>query len=495
MESQTPVVPSKKKDFLFETIKNSLDLFHTENGTAYANRFVGEIKQTLSVKGREFRQVIQKTIYLLTGKIPSKDLVTSMTEMLEIEALEARRDKVFTRVAFIGDTYYIDLCNQAREQVKKTALGVEIISSAQSPVNFIKTPRLKELPRPVNGGSLDRLSHYLHLESRDDYILIIAWLVMALNPHGPYPILIVQGEQGSGKTSTCKIIRNLIDPAYPNIESFPSSERNFMVIADNGHVLAFDNISILTARWSDILCRISTGGGRSERLLYANGAVFGIEAKKPIIINCITDPITRPDAGDRSLAIKTSVIPADKRIPEQELWRQWEAEKPALFGALCNAVSVAMRNMPSVQLKSYPRMADFAKFIVAAEPALPWECGMFLKAYENNRLGIIDNAIDADPVASAVVKLVQAYGGWKCTPSDMLSTLGQFVSPDIRRLNIWPRTANSLSGQLKRCATFLRAQNIEISFGKQQGQRYIAICPTVLLSQPVPTNNLPISSE
>lgn len=495
MESQPPAVPSEKKDLLFETIKNSFDLFHTENRTAYANRFVGEIKQTFPVRGREFRQIVHKTLYALTGKSQLKDLVTNMIELLEIEALEARQDKVFIRVALHGDAIYIDLCNQAGEQVKITSLGVEIISSAQSPVNFIKTPRLKELPRPVNGGSLDRLLNYIHLESWDDYVLVTAWLVMVFNPNGPYPILVVQGEQGSGKTICCKFLRDLTDPAFPSIESFPRSERNFLVMAANGHVVSLDNISTISARWSDIFCRASTGGGRSERALYANGEVFGIEVKRPIILNCITDPITRPDAGDRSLAIKTATIPADKRIPEEELWRQWEADKPAMFGALCNAVSMAMRNMPFVHLDSYPRMADFAKFIVAAEPALPWESGTFLKAYENNRIGIIDNAIDADPVASAVVKLCQAYGAWTSTPSDLLSTLGQYVSLDIRRLNIWPKTANSLSGQLKRCATFLRAQNIEISFGKSQGQRYIAICPTVQPPLPIPAPLQPQNYE
>jgi len=415
----------------------------------------------------------------MNGTNPSKDTVKNMAEMMEIYALDGEEDKVFRRIASIDGATYIDLCNKAGEQVKITPIGYEIILSIHSPANFLKTSRQQELPRPVANGQLGGLADFFHLESLDDLILIIAWMVMALNTHGPYPLLVVQGPQGSGKTNCCKGICDLIDPAFPSIESFPSSERNFLVCADNSHVMAFDNISTVSDRMSDILCRISTGGGRSSRELYSNGEVHGTDCKNPIILNGITDPLTRPDACERSLNIKTAIIPPEKRLPEEELRKKWAELKPGFLGALYNAVSMAMRNLDAVKLTSYPRMADFAKFIVAAEPALPWDSGMFLKAYENNRMQIIDNAIEADPVATAVQKLIQACGQWAGTPSDLLSTLNQYTSLEIRRLNIWPKMPNSLSGKLSRCSTFLRAQGINIISGKTAGQRYIGIHSTL----------------
>lgn len=484
--SSTPTIPTPPSDPIFEAIQGIFVLFHDKKGHAYANYTINGLKETLSIRGRKFRQIVRKKLYEMNGKIPSTDTVKNMAAMMEIIALEGEEDQVFRRIASIEGATYIDLCNKAGEHVKITRFGYEIILSIHSPVNFLKTPRQQELPRPVANGQLGGLANFFHLESSDDLILIIAWMVMALNPNGPYPLLVVQGPQGSGKTNISKFACELIDPAFPSIESFPSSERDFLVCANNAHVMPFDNISTVSDRMSDVLCRICTGGGRSTRELYSNGGVHSIDSKNPVILNSITDPLTRPDACERSLNIKTAIIPPEKRLPEEELRRKWDELKPGFLGALYNAVSMAMRNMDTVKLASYPRMADFAKFIVAAEPALPWDSGIFLKAYENNRMQIIDNAIEADPVATAVQKLIQACGQWTGTPSDLLSTLNQYTSPEIRRLNIWPKMPNSLSGKLSRCATFLRAQNIVIISGKAAGQRFVSIFPTQPPPQPPP---------
>ena len=40
-------------------------------------------------------------------------------------------------------------------------------------------------------------------------------------------------------------------------------------------------------------------------------------------------------------------------------------------------------------------MADFARWVVAAEPALGWPAGSFLKAYTGNRDAIHEIALDA----------------------------------------------------------------------------------------------------
>ena len=48
--------------------------------------------------------------------------------------------------------------------------------------------------------------------SRNDFVLIVAWLLAALRPLGPYPLLAISGEQGSAKTVLSKLLKALIDP-------------------------------------------------------------------------------------------------------------------------------------------------------------------------------------------------------------------------------------------------------------------------------------------
>src|SRR5436190_1120011 len=78
-------------------------------------------------------------------------------------------------------------------------------------------------------------------------------------------------------------------------------------------------------------------------------------------------------------------IPERERRTEAEYWREFERARPAVLGALYDAVSAALRNEATTRLASRPRMADFAEWVSAAEPALGWPPGAFLSAYDDNR--------------------------------------------------------------------------------------------------------------
>ncbi len=55
---------------------------------------------------------------------------------------------------------------------------------------------------------------FLNLPAANDFVLTVAWLLAALRPSGPYPLLAVAGEQGSAKTTLTKILRALVDPKW-----------------------------------------------------------------------------------------------------------------------------------------------------------------------------------------------------------------------------------------------------------------------------------------
>ena len=121
----------------------------------------------------------------------------------------------------------------------------------------------------------------------------------------------------------------------------------------------------------------------------------------------------------------------------------------------------------------HPR-GDFVHWVVAAEEALPWAPGEFLAQYEQNRLSAIDDAIEADPIASAVMKLVQTEGNWSGTATELMQRLTLISPEEVKCSTRWPKQANTLSSKLKRCMTFLRERSVEIEFSKS-GQRIITI--------------------
>jgi hypothetical protein len=110
----------------------------------------------------------------------------------------------------------------------------------------------------------------VYLSSRNDFVLVVAWLLAALRPGGPYPLLAISGEQGSAKTVLSKMLKALIDPNVAPVRALPREERELMIAANNGHLLAFDNVSNLPTWLSDGLCRLASGGSFAVRQLYTD---------------------------------------------------------------------------------------------------------------------------------------------------------------------------------------------------------------------------------
>ena len=120
----------------------------------------------------------------------------------------------------------------------------------------------------------------------------------------PFPILVLQGEQGTAKSTTARLLRDLIDPSTVLSQSLPRSERDLVIAASKSWVINLDNLSNLSPEMSDAFCRISTGGGFRTRALYTDDNERLFNSMRPIIMNGISDFATRHDLADRSLIIQ-----------------------------------------------------------------------------------------------------------------------------------------------------------------------------------------------
>jgi hypothetical protein len=242
------------------------------------------------------------------------------------------------------------------------------------------------LPLPERGGSIEALRPFLNLSNENDFVLVVAWLLAALRPTGPYPLLAISGEQGSAKTVLSKLLRALVDPDVAPVRALPREERELMIAANNGHMLAFDNLSGLPPWLSDSLCRLASGGSFALRRLYTDDQEVLFKAARPTLLNGIEDVIGRADLADRVIFLMLGPIGEERRRSETELCREFERARPAILGALLDAVAYGFRAAEAVQPGRLPRMADFALWATACETPL-WRAGTFTRAYAANRRG------------------------------------------------------------------------------------------------------------
>jgi hypothetical protein len=234
-------------------------LFHDPNGTAFADLAIDGHRETWPIRSRQFRHWLRRRYYEETGNAASAETIRSALDLLEARAqFDAPERVVHIRVAEHDDRIYLDLADNDWRAVQIGPDGWQVVTSP--PVWFRRAAGMLPLPVPQRGGSIEALAAFLNLPAPDEFVLVIAWLLAALQRGGPYPLLVIAGEQGSAKTVLTKILRGLIDPNAAPTRALPREERDLMITANNGHILAFDNLSGLPSWLSDALCRLASGG-------------------------------------------------------------------------------------------------------------------------------------------------------------------------------------------------------------------------------------------
>src|SRR5262245_31534225 len=335
---------------------DEIALYRSPDGTGYADVEVNGHRETWSLKSTRFRRYLRRRYYEKTGGAPNGEAMAGAMGIIEARAaFDGPVRPVHLRVAEYGDRIYLDLCDPPHRAVEITSDGWNVIDRA--PVRFRRTPGMLAIPEPVRGGRLDELRQHFHM-SASDYVLAVSWLLAILRGRGPYPILALTGEQGTGKSLTGDMLRSLVDPDTAPLRSLPRDTRDLYVAAINGHVLVFDNLSGMPTEISDALCRLSTGGGFSTRALYTDGDEILFDGQRPIALTSINDVANRSDLADRLVIVRLEVIPDEGRRPEAELRAAFEAARPRLLGALLDAISHGLMHLPNTRLNRLPRMAD-----------------------------------------------------------------------------------------------------------------------------------------
>jgi hypothetical protein len=398
---------------------------------------------------------------------------------------------VYLRLAGDDEVIYLDLGDEQWQVVEVTAGGWRITTDA--PVRFRRRPGMSALPVPVRGGKLEELRDYVNLGSDDDWRLLVAHLLSTARPAGPYLVLALHGEQGSAKSTTAHLLRELIDPNTAPLRAAPKDVRDLMIAANASWVISFDNLSYVSAQLSDALCRLSTGGGFATRELYSDDDERIFDAKRPVILNGIEEVVTRSDLLDRTLLLTLPTIRKGKRRDEKEFWLSFREAQPRILGALLDALSAALANIGETKLEEKPRMADFALWVTAAEPGLGWEPSSFMRSYLGNREQADLLALEANTIGPLLLAI--AEDGFAGSATELLELLAARADEKLLKSRSWPKNGRALSGQVRRLAPNLRALGVTVDFDRSSDERTIILRREASVTRVTPVTALSGSRE
>jgi hypothetical protein len=434
------------------------ELFHTPTGEPFATIEVGGHQETHPVRSSALASWLRRRYWdAYHAPVPGSAFKDAIDTLAARAEFGAETHPVAIRVSAHGGRLYIDLANEAWEAIEIGPDGWRVVTT--TPVRFRRSATMEALPVPAREGSMELLRPFVNVADDDAWYLLAGYLVAAFRPVGPYLVLILNGEQGSAKSTTTRIIRLLVDPSRSPVRTEPREEQDLLIAAQNNWVVAFDNVSHLTPWLSDALCRLSTGGGLGKRRLFTDQDEIVLDAQRPTVLNGITEIATRGDLLDRAINSEQPTISETDRRSETEFWRDFDAVRPQVLGALLDAIAAALANEHAMALERLPRMADPTRWISAAEPALGWKPGTFIRAYAANRHEGHVLALEVSPISAPLAELTRK-GPWQGTSGQLLAKLVEIAGADVTNAREWPKNPRALTEALKRLAPSLRAMGI-----------------------------------
>lgn len=453
-----------QRDMLLE-VADRADVWRAPDGEVYATVEMDGHVEHHRVRSRAFRDwLLAETArtFIVKGRPASVATPAVSDALAAIEArarVRGRTHAASLRVVEHESQVYIDMGDAAWRAIAVGSNGWRLVD--RTPVPIVRSRNTAALPEPRRGDGFAALRTLLPAMTDDDFMLVIAWMLGALWPRGPYPVLVVGGEQGSGKSTVARVARRLTDPTLGDLLQPPRDDRDLIAAARHNHVLAFDNLSNLRPELADSICRLSTGGQIGGRALYSNDDDASFAAMRPVILNGIPDLATRGDLASRAVIVRLE--PLKHRMTEYELRGYLDRVAPEVLGTLLDGLAIAQRRWDEVATPQV-RMADFARLVVAAAPAFGWDEADVLAALAENAARAAVTLVDGDVVAQEVRNFVDDLprGEWRGLVSELYKALGERVPDATHRNADWPRNARWFSDRLRRAAPALRQAGIDV---------------------------------
>lgn len=455
--------------------QNDALLFHDTANNVYAAITVDEHKEVWSLESKDFSMWLNGLYYNCLGKPPRKDGISQAVAVLSAEARFGNKEAIplSNRVAKIDNTFWYSLSNSKWQAVKITEDGWSVEDNP--PILFNRFRHQIAQVEPKSDGNIYKIFDYINV--KENKTLFLCWLVSCFVPEIPHAMPIFFGEKGAAKSTTCMLLKKLIDPSALETLTIQNNVRSMAVNLQQHWFLPFDNVSQISEEISDTLCRAITGGGIQQRKLFSDADDYIFTFKRCIVLNGINNVATRPDLLDRAILVELSRISENNRRELSEIQKNFDNDLPLILGGVFDVLSKAMKIYPYVKLDKLPRMADFARWGYAIGEALGNLGQLFLDEYRINYDRQNIEAINSDVVAVLIIDFMKDRQNWTGRVSDLwnqFSTLAPSLGINTN-IKAFPTQPNTLSRRLNGLRSNLQLVGINFVTECKSDATYITI--------------------
>jgi hypothetical protein len=424
------------------------------------------------------------------GKVAPKQALVDALLTLDGFAQDAQPQRLWQRVGHHNGALWLDLGDHSGRAVQITGEGWKVVD--KPPVLFRRTILTGPLPEPAPVGDLEELWDWLNV-TKADRPLILAELVDSLWPDHPHVTVGLFGEQGTGKSTTAKILVSLIDPSPVPLRKPPRDAESWVTAAAGSWVVALDNMSTVPEWLSDSICRASTGDGDVRRKLYTDGELATFAFRRCVVLTGIDLGALNGDLAERLLPVVLEPINEADRRDEEDIWPRWSEAHPRLLGALLGLVAGVKAIRPSVEQERKPRMADYARTLAAVDQVLGTTG---LDRYTGTQSRLAADSLTGDPFVIAIVEALTGTAtveqphpdlpdwGFEEVTVERFDTFTGSAAELLARVTPtadgwrppkgWPTTARSVTQRLHRQAAVMRKAGWVV-FGVEDAHRKVTV--------------------
>lgn len=290
---------------------------------------------------------------------------------------------------------------------------------------------------------------HFNVRNEDDVILLTILIVSSMMGMGfNHPVILIQGEKGSGKSECLKKIEMIVDPKASGICTYTNSKEAIVLRLSNSYFTCFDNVSYIPKAISDLFCSAVTGACDTTRKLYTDTEERILNLHSIIAMTSINGVARSADLIDRSCLITLNRFKKSEIKTESNIMTSFQKDLPSLLGAIFNTITIVLADRKKVKAREKIRLADFHEKAIKIGRALGIEEERITDILFRNRMELSLSILESSSIAICMKRLMKDTLEYTDTPTNCLNQLRGVAKQEGIDISTLPKDAARLTKAL-----------------------------------------------